>query len=320
VKKLSIIIPVYNGERFIQSCLDSLVSQLCDDVEIIVVNDGSTDGTHQLITTAFEAQIRSGWLRYFNTPNGGVSAARNFGLDNAKGEYIAFVDADDLVSKNYVQAILAATIKLPCIIEFGYRTIDENGALLQPVSYIHRNFGNHHAIDVIEDVFVACVWYPFLRVCKRAMLDGLRFPIGVRFCEDLMLFSEAYKRAVKINSLTDILYDYRINTAGATFNIKLDYATHLISFYRKIAHENTFAMRALKINLAYAIRRCTVATSDPNGRMPQDIERDIRKLLFVPKLFIRVRGRLMIYALLGSIVYRIKYAVSKLKAFGKPQD
>jgi hypothetical protein len=103
-----------------------------------------------------------------------------------------------------------------------------------------------------------------------------------------------------------VLYDYRINPAGATLNIKPDYATNLIIFYRQIVQDQSFANKALKISLAYTIRGCTSVTTDPLGRMPPDIEADIHSLVFTPSLFFHLRGRFIVYAIWGPILYFIK--------------
>jgi glycosyltransferase involved in cell wall biosynthesis len=307
--KLSIIIPVYNGERFIEACLNALLSQLRDDVEIIVVNDGSTDTTDHLITTLFKKHPGNNNLIYLSTPNGGVSVARNLGLETASGEYVAFVDADDIVSPGYVAQVLEATGGAPSIIEFGYRTIDLLGEVIKDKSFIHTHFGEHPTADVINNVFAACLWYPFLRVFRRELFDNIRFPIGVRFCEDLITLSAIYKQSSTIYTLSSVLYDYRINPAGATFNIKPDYATNLIDYYRKIAHDQSFANKALKLNLAYVIRGCISKTTDPLGRMPPDIESDIHALIWTPSLLFYVRSRFISYAIWGPILYYIKQIV-----------
>jgi glycosyltransferase involved in cell wall biosynthesis len=309
--KLSIIIPVYNGERFIEVCLNALVPQLRDDVEIIVINDGSTDTTDHLITTLFKKHQGNNNLIYLSTPNGGVSVARNLGLETASGEYVAFVDADDIVNPSYVSQILEATDDNPSIIEFGYRTIGLLGEVINDKSFIHTHFGKNPTASIINNVFSACLWYPFLRVFRRELFNDIRFPIGVRFCEDLITLSAIYKQSSTIYTLASVLYDYRINPAGATFNIKPDYATNLIDYYRKVAHDQSFANKALKANLAYAIRRCIASTTDKQGRMPPDIEADIRTLLFTPSLFFHIDSRFMIKALWGPMLYKVRLLMRK---------
>lgn len=304
--KLSIIVPVYNGEQYIESCLRSATQQLTAEIELIVVNDGSSDATDHIITTAFQAYIDSGQLVYLPTANFGVSAARNRGLDHATGAYVSFLDADDLLHASYVQTILAATVETPNIIEFGYRSIDQHGNTIKSDCFAHTQFGRHADGAITDAVFSACLWYPFLRAFKRSLFEKIRFPVGVRFCEDVMTLSEIYKQGGEILSLPQVLYDYRCNPAGATFNTKADYATNLIDFYRTVMPDQSFANKALKINLAYAIRGCLSRTTDPLGRMPKDIENDVRRLVLAPRLLFCVRGRFVIFALFGPALFYIK--------------
>ena len=104
-KKYSVIIPVYNAEKTLERCLNSLLRQERTDIELLLVNDGSSDNSHQ-ICLSFASQYPQ--IKYLNKENGGVSSARNAGLDNAEGEYILFVDSDDYVSGDYFQAIDSA--------------------------------------------------------------------------------------------------------------------------------------------------------------------------------------------------------------------
>ena len=106
--KYSVIIPVYNAEKTIQRCLDSLLKQHRQDVEILIVNDGSTDESGSICKNY--AQQYS-CIRYFEKENGGVSSARNLGLEKAKGEYILFVDSDDYVAENYFAGLDQADSK-----------------------------------------------------------------------------------------------------------------------------------------------------------------------------------------------------------------
>ena len=98
--KVSVIVPVYNVEEYIDKCLDSLVHQTLTDLEIIVVNDGSPDNSEKIIKK-YEKKYKN--IKYLVKENGGLSDARNFGLKYAKGEYIAFLDSDDYVSEEMYQ-------------------------------------------------------------------------------------------------------------------------------------------------------------------------------------------------------------------------
>lgn len=102
--KLSIIIPVYNGESFLQRCLDSLICSSTKEIEIIIVNDGSNDNTESICKKYAESDER---IHYYYKSNGGQSSARNLGLEKAKGKYVCFVDSDDWVAQNYPETILS---------------------------------------------------------------------------------------------------------------------------------------------------------------------------------------------------------------------
>ena len=99
--KVSVIVPVYNVEKYIDKSLKSLVSQTLEEIEIIIVNDGSTDSSKQIIDKYLEKYPTK--IKYFEKQNGGLSSARNFGLNYATGEYIAFLDSDDYVEKEMYQ-------------------------------------------------------------------------------------------------------------------------------------------------------------------------------------------------------------------------
>ena len=95
--KVSVIVPVYNVEQYLSRCLTSLINQTLEDIEIIVVNDGSTDGSERIIK---EYKRNNSKIIAVNKENGGLSSARNFGLYYATGEYVAFLDSDDYVDRN----------------------------------------------------------------------------------------------------------------------------------------------------------------------------------------------------------------------------
>ena len=103
MKKVSVIVPVYNCERYLRECLDSVLAQTHTALELIVVDDGSTDGSAAIADAAAASDPR---VRVFHGPNAGQAAARNLGLDIATGDYIAFVDADDTVHPCMLQTLL----------------------------------------------------------------------------------------------------------------------------------------------------------------------------------------------------------------------
>lgn len=100
--EISIIVPVYNAGRYLHECVESIIAQTFTDWELLLVDDGSTDGSHAICDDYAVSDSR---IRAIHQPNGGVSAARNSGLDKASGQRIAFIDADDRVEPNYLEAL-----------------------------------------------------------------------------------------------------------------------------------------------------------------------------------------------------------------------
>ena len=135
MKKVSIIVPVYNVEKYLAKCLDSLVNQTLEDVEIIVVDDGSRDNSKQIIDefqTKYPDKIKS-----FVKENGGLSDARNFGLDRASGDYIGFVDSDDYVTAEMFEEMYSLAQKYDAeMVICNLQKVDENGKIVQKLTQI----------------------------------------------------------------------------------------------------------------------------------------------------------------------------------------
>lgn len=102
---VSIIVPVYNAEKFLELCITSIINQSYNDIELILIDDGSTDNSGKICD---EYALKDERITVFHCRNNGVSAARNIGLDNAKGKYIIFIDSDDYVEKNYIEELVKA--------------------------------------------------------------------------------------------------------------------------------------------------------------------------------------------------------------------
>ena len=124
---ISVIVPVYKVEKYLPACLDSLLAQTYRNFELIVVNDGSPDNCWQIMQRYAAQDAR---VRIFNKENGGVSSARNFGLDVARGEYIGFVDSDDFVLPQYLEWLYDALCSCGTRMAMcRYRSIRENEIL-----------------------------------------------------------------------------------------------------------------------------------------------------------------------------------------------
>lgn len=129
---VSIIVPAYNVEKYIQKCINSLLIQTLASIEIIIINDGSTDGTNAIIRDNYNADMR---IKYICQSNQGVACARNVGVDHAEGKYILFVDGDDYLDKEYIEKLVECAEKNNSeLVIAGYTMIDEYGKLLHCIT------------------------------------------------------------------------------------------------------------------------------------------------------------------------------------------
>ena len=232
-KILSIIIPYYNAKEYTDELLSLLDKQIdTEEIEVLLIDDGSKE----------EYTANYNWLKIIRQDNGGASAARNTGLDNAIGEYISFIDSDDLISDNYIETILNK-IKEE---HFDYMFLSWD------------SFGGWNTTTVLKSVddefpdWNLCVWN---RVYKRELIGNIRFNIKKLIAEDAQFI-----RAVQINckkkSFTDkILYHYRSNTPNSLTKrfANGDLSTErIVYYYNKITKDMQYLIDDVKFLDKYA--------------------------------------------------------------------
>lgn len=208
---VSIIVPVYNTAELLERSVKSLCVQTCADIEIILIDDGSTDSSGGICD---RLALEDDRIKVIHKPNGGLSSARNAGLEIANGDYILFVDSDDFVEVEYVQAMLteAETKQLDMVL-CNYRFVNEAG---EPVeNRFHSSFASHGIIDGVEalKLFEDKSYYTFFDVVwnklyRRELFDGIRFPEGISIVEDIAIMPLLYHRVLRLAAIDDILYDY----------------------------------------------------------------------------------------------------------------
>ena len=104
--KVSVIVPIYNASKYLSRCIDSILNQTLEDIEIILINDGSTDESHEIIDKYNDTRIK-----YYKRKNFGIGSSRNFGISNANGEFICFVDSDDYLNSTFCEEMYNKCIK-----------------------------------------------------------------------------------------------------------------------------------------------------------------------------------------------------------------
>ncbi len=208
LSKISVIIPVYNVEKYLGKCLDSVICQTFSDIEIICINDGSQDNSLEVLNSYAKKDSR---IVVINKKNEGVSVARNMGLDMAQGDYIMFLDGDDSL--------------VPDACELAYAEITKNNADICVFSHLEQDEENlvpssknkqikKYANNPDFSGFQVFIWD---KIYKKSFFDknNLRFPIGVKTSEDTIFCWSCMFNNPKYAFLDKALYIYRINRPGS---------------------------------------------------------------------------------------------------------
>ncbi|MEX3139905.1 glycosyltransferase family 2 protein [Serratia ureilytica] len=222
---LSLIVPVYKVEAYIEACLDSVLSQLPDWAEVILVDDGSPDGS---IAVAQEVLCRYPALKtqvsILRQDNQGLSAARNAGIAHAEGEYLGFLDSDDVLLPGYFSILgrLLADNPQVEIVAFNAQRFSrlKNGKIepdglmaIVPGNAAPQEREPHMAL--LADSFNRSLWYAWARIYHRSLFNDAAFPAGRNF-EDIQLIPQLYLKANRIVVCDTPLVGYRANPNGIT--------------------------------------------------------------------------------------------------------
>lgn len=209
--KISIIVPVYRAEQYIHQCLDSLLAQTMSDFEILLIDDGSPDRSGKICDEYAQKDAR---IRVFHKKNGGVSSARNFGLERARGEWIGFVDSDDEVSEDYLRlAYSKVNDSNADLVVMGYKRIDESGNKISRLKYD----GNTHSVaDYVRDCSLS--GSSCMHLFNKRIIDenNIKFNEQLAFSEDRLFILEYLLCSETIVTVDADSYFYRVNPNSAT--------------------------------------------------------------------------------------------------------
>lgn len=214
-KMVSVIVPLYNAEKWLKLCVKSIIQQTYRDLEILLIDDGSTDSSLKLCD---RFQKKDNRIRVIHKSNGGVSVARNIGLESAEGEYLCFVDADDYLPPNAIEIMVDKMVEE----ELDYC----NGALycINPVHNL-RFKEIHEVITWKSDVDKWCdfldqqEWGPCAKLFRKSIIEKncIRFPIGIKYGEDTIFVSKYLYYCDKVMTIDENLYYYnQLNQSSAS--------------------------------------------------------------------------------------------------------
>lgn len=204
--KISIIVPVYNSEKYLRKCLDSLINQTFKDIEIIMINDGSTDNSEKIIK---EYQKKDKRIVLFNKKNGGQSSARNLGLSRAKGKYISFIDSDDYIQPNLCE-------KLYGVISAGYDIVVTDYYIIDGKFKKYYKISNCEEGEISSKDYLLTAVCPWNKMYKKSFLinNKFKFPEGIIY-EDYASIPTLVNYNPKIYYLSEAFVNY-IHTEVST--------------------------------------------------------------------------------------------------------
>ena len=210
--KVSVVIPFYNGIEYLEDCVRSVQAQTLREIEILLVDDGSSDGAGELADRLASEDAR---IRVIHQENQGLSGARNSGIDASSGDYIGFVDADDLVDPQMYEKLYDAAVSLSCeLVTCTYNSFRETGliAITKPRFPMRTRLSPQEIRTqmprLVGDGSLMFVWR---RLYAASLIRGrnIRFDRALRICEDATFVMECLLRADGVAAIEDCLYHYR---------------------------------------------------------------------------------------------------------------
>ena len=217
--KVSIVVPIYNLEKYVPRCMDALVNQTLEDIEIICVDDGSKDSAPQIIESYKEKYPNK--VRVFHKENGGEWSARTYGLKEAKGEYVGFMDSDDVPELTWAEKLYNAAKENDADIAFsGYDRVDLDTG--KTVSVEMTQYGKMNKdVDWNDDFIVYANPSLWNKLYRRELVKDSEF-LPFRGCNDTLFLIRAYMDgAKKLTFIPDVLYHYYLRSSSQIHSLNL---------------------------------------------------------------------------------------------------
>ena len=236
--KISVIVPVYNTEKYLNRCVDSILAQTFTDFELLLIDDGSTDGSGSICD---EYAAKDSRVKVFHKENGGVSRARNLGIANAKGEYLSFIDSDDYIRPEMYAKLVAV------INEYGVdlvsSDIEQNGKVFanatKPLTVLKKTEIHDKVLPYFSHNNSLGAGAYTTMLIKRAVIveSDLKFYEDFAFQEDTMFVINVYANISSMYYLPEVFYEYTTHSTG------------LYSSYRKGDGKNFIKARDIMLSL-----------------------------------------------------------------------
>ena len=270
---VSVIVPVFNVEKFLEKCVNSISNQTYKNLEILLVDDGSTDNSGIICDNLSKNDIR---IKVFHKKNGGLSDARNYGIERAVGSYIMFIDSDDWIENDSIELLLDKTIKEKSdIVVFGISKDYDDGRRKIRIPTVSGTYNSEEAIELLNSYkcFDVSACNKFYNI---ELFKSIRFPVG-KLCEDFYTTYLLFNEAKKISVLNEAKYHYfqRINSITRNKKVNMDY------YYASVEQLNYIKLNYPKIinagETGCAFAKLTLYNEKRKKSIKVDTDTDIRE-------------------------------------------
>ena len=247
---ISVIVPVYNTEKYLRKCIESILSQSYKNIELLLINDGSTDSSAEICREYLDKDKR---CYYFEKENGGLSDARNYGIERATGEYITFVDSDDFfleeaIEKLHATALLGESdLVVGGFCYFDSPNFDRKRFGNLPITIVEKEFAVNQMDEMFEVPFL-CYSTAWGKLYKSSLFKEIRYPLG-KYAEDQFTTWKLYLASEKIAVCNHTIYAYRKNYEGLSLNFNLSHLDYIDALEERI--EATKNIKGIDIEKTY---------------------------------------------------------------------
>lgn len=312
---ISVIIPIYNTEKYLEDCIKSVVNQSYENLDIILVNDGSTDKSKEICEKYAEKDSR---IRLINQSNMGAAMAKNAGLNNIKGDLFMILDSDDLLQKNNIEILYDCMQKEKSdIIEACYTTIYKEFKNID----IHQNSKkeNFNTENALKELIISRKFHqtPWNKLYKTELLKDIRFPKD-KYIDDEYWTYKLFANAKRITWINEVLYYYRQHeesTMGRMYSIKrLDAVDALYDRYKfmkkNFPNLSDLSCKVFLNNCIYNFQKlCMFNEIDSNQKFREDLLKKIRETIKREKINgLNIKEKLLFY-----FFCKCPYIVSKIR-------
>lgn len=301
---VSIIVPIYNVDAYLTKCIDSLINQTLRNIEIILVNDGSTDKCGKICD---EYKIKDNRIKVIHKENGGLSDARNKGLDMASSEYVAFIDSDDWIDVHMIEKLYSLSIKYGAdIVQGDYIEVyTDDDVIKTDINNIETNcYNREQALELLYSEKHEKTVITWNKLYKRTLFEGIKFPKG-KVHEDEFT---TYKLLDKANILVDTnipIYYYRQRAGSimnSEFNIKRLDALEAWIERKKYFEQNNLEVLKKKTesmicsSLRYFYFKVKISNIENKHEILNELKYEIKQgyMTFITNKYISLKEKIMI--------------------------